>query len=192
MLCPWNRAKVSILIYLSNHSSLIGQDHTLWSWGAMDHEGKEEIRISYENEQAQTSAIDLLTDNIENFWNGMTATGKTHQLQCELYRNEEINLYYQCTQNAYNNYALDHFGGDQRSYPRWLSEVYRCNVELEEAEIHTVVDENHEDKEFPCETETAYTLPMPFPFVYHAAQVARFDRATTGTQAGDHVSALSF
>jgi len=157
----------------------------------MNQEGKDEVAKQIGLETETAISIDRLTDEMDGFWKGKTPTGDSHQLQCQLYRNEEINLYYQCTQNAFNNYALDHFGGDQRSYPRWLSEVYRCNVELEEAEVHTIVDEMHEAKEFPCETETAITLPMPFPFVYHAAQVARFDRGTLGTQAADHKSALN-
>lgn len=156
----------------------------------MNQEGLTEITIQKTKEEETSLEIDVLVDTIEDFWKGMTPTGDSHQLQCELYRNEEINLYYQCTQNAFNNYALDHFGGDQRSYPRWLSEVYRCNVELEDAEWHTIVDEMHVDKEFPCETKTEITLPMPFPFVYHAAQVARFDRATLGTQGHEHQTAL--
>ena len=37
-----------------------------------------------------------------------------------------MNLYYQCFQNDYNNYALNHFGGERRSYDRWFHEAERC------------------------------------------------------------------
>merc|ERR1740139_515408 len=37
-----------------------------------------------------------------------------------------MNLYYQCTQNDINNYALHHFGGETRSYPRWVKEYNVC------------------------------------------------------------------
>jgi len=37
-----------------------------------------------------------------------------------------MNLYYQCTQNDINNYALHHFGGQVRSYPRWVKEYNVC------------------------------------------------------------------
>ena len=46
--------------------------------------------------------------------------------QCQLHREEEMNLYYQCTQNDINNYALHHFGGEVRSYPRWVKEYNVC------------------------------------------------------------------
>jgi len=49
-----------------------------------------------------------------------------HQRNCQLHREEEINLYYQCTQNDINNYALNHFGGEKRSYPRWVEEYNVC------------------------------------------------------------------
>lgn len=42
-------------------------------------------------------------------------------------------------QDDYNNYALDHFGGDMRSYPRWLCEFCRCNDRLRKAQ-HTRVE----------------------------------------------------
>lgn len=55
-------------------------------------------------------------------------------MKCELWRREEINLYYSCTQNDFNNYALDHYGADMRSYPRWLCEYCRCNDRLRQAQ----------------------------------------------------------
>ena len=130
----------------------------------MDQEGVDEI--IYLNEVITGTEEDLrkIQNEIDNFWNGITSTEVSHQLQCKLYRQEEINLYYQCTQLAYNNYALDHFGGDMRSYPSWLGEIWRCNAQLEDAEIHTIYDSLHYLEEFPCETSTAHTLPMPWPF----------------------------
>ena len=105
-----------------------GQDHTLWSWGQLESESVQEKEEEGEKVGLAADDIKATKDKLDNFWRGITSTEASHQLQCKLYREEEINLYYQCTQNAFNNYSLDHFGGDERSYPRWLSEVYRCNV----------------------------------------------------------------
>ena len=44
-----------------------------------------------------------------------------------------MNLYYQCTQNDINNYALHHFGGQMRSYPRWVTEYNVCIDHLQSA-----------------------------------------------------------
>ena len=54
-----------------------------------------------------------------------TATA-THPRKCQLRREEEITLYFQCTQNAINNYALDHYGDADRSYPHWKDEFKIC------------------------------------------------------------------
>jgi len=98
---------------------------------------------------------------IDNFWEGMTSTEVTNQLSCNLHRQEEINLYYQCTQNAYNGYALDHFGGDMRSYPRWIFEFKRCNLMLAKAECCTI---QRDGIDYECPPCTDITLPMPQPF----------------------------
>lgn len=91
----------------------------------------------------------------------MTSTEVTNQLSCELHRNEEINLYYQCTQNTYNNYALDHYGGEMRSYPRWIWEFKRCNMLLHKAECCTI---RRDGIDYDCPPCTDITMPMPHPF----------------------------
>ena len=58
--------------------------------------------------------------DIDIFRESFSPYDRLYERKCELYRREEVNLYYQCTQDDYNNYALDHFGGEMRSYPRWL------------------------------------------------------------------------
>ena len=144
----------------------------------MDHDGTDIIYVHEQTIEETGKTIRDTQDLIDNFWNGITSTEVTHALQCKLYRQEEINLYYQCTQLAYNNYALDHFGGDFRSYPTWLAEVYRCNAQLEDAEVHTIYDALHYKEEFPC-TPSAITLPMPWPFIYQkwTRFATKFDRA---------------
>lgn len=67
-----------------------------------------------------------------------------HQRNCQLHREEEINLYYQCTQGDINNYALHHFGGEKRSYPRWVEEYNVCIDHIHSAKtLH--LDFYHED-----------------------------------------------
>ena len=44
-----------------------------------------------------------------------------------------MNLYYQCTQNDINNYALHHYGGQMRSYPRWVTEFNVCIDHLQQS-----------------------------------------------------------
>jgi hypothetical protein len=79
-----------------------------------------------------------------------------HQRNCQLHREEEINLYYQCTQNDINNYALHHFGGDARSYPRWVDEYNVCIDHIHSAK-HLHLDYYHEDGRVtlePCDPQT--------------------------------------
>jgi hypothetical protein len=139
-----------------------GQDHTLWDWH-MVVDGSGSKVIFYESKTEETAReIDSLQDLIDDFWTGMTSTTISNQYSCELHRNEEINLYYQCTQLTFNNYALDHFGGDMRSYPRWVYEFKRCNLMLAEAECCAITREGIEYECPPC---TDITLPMPHPFM---------------------------
>ena len=138
-----------------------GQDHTLWDWHSVVTGSGSKV-IFYEH-KSETSAgeINRLQNEIDDFWTGMTSGEVTNQYSCELHRNEEINLYYQCTQLTFNNYALDHFGGDMRSYPRWVYEFKRCNWMLAEAECCSVTRDGIDYECPPC---TDITLPMPTPF----------------------------
>jgi len=72
--------------------------------------------------------------DIDIFRESFSPYDRLYERKCELYRREEVNLYYQCTQDDYNNYALDHFGGEMRSYPRWLCQFCKCNDTLRMAE----------------------------------------------------------
>ena len=66
-----------------------------------------------------------------------------------------MNLYYQCTQNDINNYALHHFGGDLRSYPRWVVEYNVCIDHLQSAKW-LWLDFYHDNGEVslePCDPE---------------------------------------
>ena len=157
----------------------IGRDHTDWSWYAEHQEAKDVTRETGEDVVTAEVGLAGAVGEYDNVLKQVLNPQVEHQRNCQLHREEEINLYYQCTQLAYNNYALDHFGGDFRSYPAWLSEVWRCNSVLEDAEMHTIYDELHEQYEFPCESETAITLPMPWPFTYQkwTRSATKFDRA---------------
>jgi hypothetical protein len=138
-----------------------GQDHTLWSWDQMHDSGASKI-IFYQRKVDESSrTIDEIQELIDDFWGGMTSTEVTNQKDCELHRNEEINLYYQCTQLTFNNYALDHYGGDMRSYPRWIFDFKRCNIALHRAECCTITRNGIDYECPPC---TDITLPMPTPF----------------------------
>jgi len=116
----------------------------------MFHESAEKFRIDEE----------LKNEEIANFWENVTGTGVSGQLNCELHRREEINLYYQCTQNTYNHYSLDHFGGEMRSFPRWIHEYMRCNMILFKAECCSLTDAMT-DKDYECPPCTHITMPMP-------------------------------
>ena len=112
-------------------------------------------------------------EDVGTFWEKATAVDVDRQLNCELHRREELNLYYQCTQNSYNHYSLDHFGGEMRSFPRWIYEFKRCNMMLADAECSSLTDkvskETYRCYEEPC---THITLPMPDMFGETGAQVA--------------------
>lgn len=86
-----------------------------------------------EVERTQKEIIEA-QEEIDEFRAHFTQYDIIYEKKCELYRREEINLYYQCTQLDYNNYSLDHYGGDMRSYPRWLCEFCRCNDKLRAAQ----------------------------------------------------------
>lgn len=138
-----------------------GQDHTLWDWSMINSDGADKIVFYRSRVEDAEEEIKDVQDLIDDFWTGMTSTEVTNQLSCELHRNEEINLYYQCTQNTYNNYALDHFGGEMRSYPRWIYEFKRCNILLHKAECCTI---RRDGIDYECPPCTDITMPMPHPF----------------------------
>lgn len=138
-----------------------GQDHTLWSWTEIEDSGKAKIIFYQKSVDEAWEEQNRVQDLIDDFWEGMTSTEVTNQADCEMHRQEEINLYFQCTQLTYNNYALDHYGGDMRSYPRWIHDFKRCNVQLHAAECCTITRDGIDYECPPC---TDITLPMPNPF----------------------------
>lgn len=149
-----------------------GQDHTLWDWAVIDAQGKDKVHFYQDKAEVTEEEVRVVQDQIDEFWQGMTSEEVTAQLRCELHRNEEINLYYQCTQNGYNNYALDHFGGDMRSYPRWVWEFARCNVMLGQAECCSVPVDG---VDFACPKCTDITVPaLPTPFSYALDHMDKF------------------
>jgi len=97
-----------------------GRDHTDWSWKS-EHKEAKDVVIATE-EDVDTAEDSLLNAKVkyEDVLSDILSPQLEHQRNCQLHREEEINLYYQCTQNDINNYALMHFGGVKRSYPRWV------------------------------------------------------------------------
>jgi len=115
-----------------------GQDHTLWSWGQMVTDSKIAVeKTTVELTDTVEASFKAQTD-IDTFRVNFTPFDILYEKKCELYRREEVNLYYQCTQDNYNNYSLDHFGGEMRSYPRWLWQFCKCNDTLRAAEYARV------------------------------------------------------
>merc|ERR1712046_82976 len=110
-----------------------GRDHTDWSWAREFEEAqnqiditKKEVKITKEGKRGAKLELEEVEANI-------ISAKEEHQRQCQLHREEEMNLYYQCTQNDINNYALHHFGGDLRSYPRWVQEYNVCIDHMQSA-----------------------------------------------------------
>ena len=55
-----------------------GQDHTLWSWGSMMHDGEDEIYIYTETVERTNTVITDTQTLIDEFWNGITSTEVSH------------------------------------------------------------------------------------------------------------------
>ena len=47
--------------------------------------------------------------------------------KCQLIREQEMNLFYQCTQDIVNSYALKHYGDDSDSYGTWFCDYCKCS-----------------------------------------------------------------
>lgn len=104
----------------------IGRDHTDWSWYAEHQEAKDVTRETGEDVVTAEVGLAGAVGEYDNVLKQVLNPQVEHQRNCQLHREEEINLYYQCTQNDINNYALKHFGGEMRSYPRWVEEYNVC------------------------------------------------------------------
>ena len=73
------REKVRLHSIFSNQLfSIIGQDHTLWSWGSMMHDGEDEIYIYTETVERTNTVITDTQTLIDEFWNGITSTEVSH------------------------------------------------------------------------------------------------------------------
>ena len=73
------REKVRLHSIFSNQLfSIIGQDHTLWSWGSMMHDGEDEIYIYTETVDRTLIEINETQEKIDEFWNGITSTEVSH------------------------------------------------------------------------------------------------------------------
>lgn len=134
-----------------------GRDHTDWSWGL---ELEEQAGIVDKREDEVDGAVgglDGAIGELEDVRSQIMSPTVEHQRNCQLHREEEINLYYQCTQNDINNYALHHFGGEKRSYPRWVEEYNVCIAHIHTAKtLH--LDFYHEDGTVtlePCDPQSA-------------------------------------
>ena len=76
---PQGKGKIIPLIY-SNAFLIIGQDHTLWSWGELMHTGEDEIYILNVSVEETQRTIERTQIVIDEFWNGITSTEVSHQL----------------------------------------------------------------------------------------------------------------
>ena len=103
-----------------------GRDHTDWSWHLEHLEEAEKVRIASEDLEKARFGVDGAKGEYDAIMALVIEGDEEHMRQCQLHREEEMNLYYQCTQNDINNYALHHFGGNKRSYPRWVQEYNVC------------------------------------------------------------------
>ena len=103
-----------------------GRDHTDWSWHLEHLEEAEKVRIASEDLEKARFGVDGAKGEYDAIMALVIEGDEEHMRQCQLHREEEMNLYYQCTQNDINNYALHHFGGETRSYPRWVKEYNVC------------------------------------------------------------------
>ena len=103
-----------------------GRDHTDWSWHLEHLEEADKVtRAGQDLTKARAGEAGAIAE-LEELRMSIIEADEEHMRQCQLHREEEMNLYYQCTQNDINNYALHHFGGEVRSYPRWVKEYNVC------------------------------------------------------------------
>jgi len=133
-----------------------GRDNTEWSWHGEHREAEENlIKAGIDLETTETGLIEAGLQ-LEQVKSQIIPAVEEHHRNCQLHREEEMNLYYQCTQNDINNYALHHFGGQERSYPRWVVEYNVCIDHLQHAKW-LWLDYHHDDGRVtlePCDPQT--------------------------------------
>lgn len=145
-----------------------GRDNTDWSW---HFEHMEQWDVMEQARADVLTAEDGLAGavvELEVVKSQILSPEVEHQRNCQLHREEEVNLYYQCTQNDINNYALHHFGGEMRSYPRWVEEYNVCIAHIHSAKtLH--LDFYHNDGTVtlePCEPQNL----TPSVYIGHAEE----------------------
>jgi hypothetical protein len=130
-----------------------GRDHTDWSWHLEHQEEADKVaRAALDLTVARAGEAGAIIE-LEELRMKIIEADEEHQRQCQLHREEEMNLYYQCTQNDINNYALHHFGGEVRSYPRWVKEYNVCIDHIHRAKtLHLdFFMENGDIEKRPCD-----------------------------------------
>ena len=115
---------------------ILGQNWKKWDWENMkklqDAEVEDALKDKGEAQKKFDNATKLLNEK-----QGLTVPRSSlWASKCQLTREEEINLYYQCTQLTINNYALGHLGGERRAFPSWDKAFKQCN----ETFMHHVTD----------------------------------------------------
>lgn len=133
-----------------------GRDHTEWSWHYEIKESEENLKKAQEDVVFTEKGVVGAKGQYEEVRSQIIPAAEEHHRNCQLHREEEMNLYYQCTQNDINNYALHHFGGQERSYPRWVVEYNVCIDHLQHAKW-LWLDYYHEDGKVslePCDPQT--------------------------------------
>ena len=149
-----------------------GRDHTDWSWHLEHAEQEAEVKKAKEDVDKARDGEKGARDELEELKTHIIEADEEHNRQCQLHREEEMNLYYQCTQNDINNYALHHFGGEVRSYPRWVKEYNVCIDHIHRAKtLHLdFFLENGDVEKRPCDPQShdsttyiGYEVAVPAP-----------------------------
>jgi len=108
-----------------------GEDHLLWTWADLMSQQAAEVAASQSMTVTTNENVSVSQTELDY---AIAQAGNDEWLQykkCQLWRHEEMNLFYQCTQDAVNNYALDHYGGEVRSYPRWKEANEHCQARVD-------------------------------------------------------------
>jgi len=133
-----------------------GRDHTDWSWHMEHLEEAEKVRKAKLELEITRDGVSGARLEYDELMMHIIEADEEHLRQCQLHREEEMNLYYQCTQNDINNYALHHFGGNKRSYPRWVQEYNVCIDHIHRAKpLHLdFVMDGGEVQKRPCDPQS--------------------------------------
>ena len=84
-------------------------DHTLWDFERMMAEQAEEVERARTTVITANNKVNIAHTDWEASKDQAPRMKELNMKNCQLHRNEEINLFHQCYQDKYNNYSLNHF-----------------------------------------------------------------------------------